>query len=306
MRPRSVSSKRGISRSGSNSQQQRMMPIRSEDADPRLVIKPANPHEKKAVAQRLHQMKKGKICLLLPKPEFGHIIPDDAPAAAEERIYFKLVKVKNISSKAITLEKQMSVHYELGEGNNKNPSEGNKQHPPAKAVIVGDSRLSAPAQKWLKGTVCEFRGGDPSEHVFLSCQGQSKDVFLHTDKLSTYALDVKPGDTIEFVLNHKGDSKKPSAMKARYCSFVPRSSEELEDYLAELEDIMDSPNAYMAALELVPIACLWTYLGNAGIKIRSQAAYGHSLVQIVSRFLKHCNTQPNMACLLYTSPSPRD
>lgn len=279
------------------------------------------------ILQTLATMQTGRIVKLCPMAKYGFI--NSTGKDSKNYVHFKFGAVVNASGKTIyynTLAVNTLVHFELGEWNgevknqtamrviispatdvkssrsNTQCNKANSSGPMAKAALPPkegktEEKISSsrrPRNTWLVGTVCNFKNDQP--HVFLKVPGQPKDIFLHRDKLSRFALELKAGDQIEFVVAEKSKlSGKPSALKARFHSFKERPNHELTRYLEELNtDVLSSPNGELAALELVPIKCLWNRLSFGGDS-NYEPSFGRLLICVILQLLKKCKRQAPIA-----------
>ena len=274
--------------------------------------------ENDSILESLVGMETGKIIKLDPKAKYGFI---GTGKDCKKYVHFKFCTVVNASGKPLSLAVEMPVHFKLGEWNHdaRNQSaarviigpkdamatletmKGSSQHSKlAKLKTSSDGRnkrkdynSNMSSKTWSIGKVCPFNPNQ--QHVFLKVFGQTMDVFMHKDKVSRFALELEPGDQIEFIVAEETKAnRKPNALKARFYSFKERPNSELALYLEELDsDILSSPNGQLAALELVPIQSLWERLSAGGANF--DESYGLLLIRVVSQLLKKCKSHSSVA-----------
>ena len=89
----------------------------------------------------------------------------------------------------------------------------------------------------------------------------TKQVFLHSDKLSKYILPPKEGDIMEFLLDDR-DKTKPMAYRARLSQYSPRSYDEVVQCIKKLIMDVNSDICRKMLVETLPNIAMWDFLAS--------------------------------------------
>ncbi|XP_028410574.1 NFX1-type zinc finger-containing protein 1-like [Dendronephthya gigantea] len=119
--------------------------------------------------------------------------------------------------------------------------------------------------EWRKGTLCPIKN---ERLLFIKPlndlpkdYNQSKDVFMHCDGVSKYALPVKEGDSLKFVLGDR-DKERPMAWKVKLQQYSKRSCQELLDYIAKYTQDLNSQDCKKVLMETLSHTVMWSVLGS--------------------------------------------
>ena len=119
--------------------------------------------------------------------------------------------------------------------------------------------------QWHKGTLCPIRN---EKAIFIKPSNglpegynPNKDVFMHSDGVSRYALPLKEGDSVKFVLGDR-NKEKPMARKVKLQQYSKRSCQELLEYIAKYTEDLKSPNCKQVLMETLSHTVMWRVLGS--------------------------------------------
>ena len=89
----------------------------------------------------------------------------------------------------------------------------------------------------------------------------NKDVYLNPGNISKYALPVKVGDSVEFVLGDR-DKARPMARKIKISQYSPRTCQEMLEYITNLTENLESAECKKVLMETLSNTTMWSFLGS--------------------------------------------
>ena len=110
-----------------------------------------------------------------------------------------------------------------------------------------------PRLNWNYGRVIDLIG----TYGFLLKSQQGGTVFLHKDKLSKYCLELRKGDEVEFVLNIRNKSNKPSVAKVKPLVLMVRSEKEFLEYFDQASQYLTSRDCSNAVIDILSLPAMW-------------------------------------------------